>query len=419
VRASNQRAEYFQEGLFIKLLDHYKHKKKKELFIAFYLIIYSLFLIKTFLDTTMFKISWPDITLFILFELAIIFIGTKVLLIDKHSKNEMLFSIFLAVCFLGTYINTGYISLIAVLILILGAKDAPSRKLIQLYCVIAGIILVITILSSQVGLVENLVYGSRISFGFNYPTDFTAHIFYLVMGYCYLRKEKLTYPELAGILGLGIFSYVFCVARTNAICLLLTSAVFLYLKIRNHVSDKKGSPYVMNPKISRILVFSMPICAFLFIGLTFLYHYLPNNSILMTINSIVSTRLHLGSTGLELYGIHLFGSAFQMVGFGGSTTPPEDYFFLDSSYVLLLIRYGIMVFLAVVTIFVASALRAEKQKDNYLLWILMLIAIQCMIEHHLLEIAYNPFLFLIFSDTVSGDKDEWALINRIKSKLLA
>jgi hypothetical protein len=340
-----------------------------------------------------------------MFELALIFIGIKVFLIDKHSKKEIWFCVFLAVCFLGTCLHTGYIFLAAVLLLILGVKNVPFKRLIQLYCAIAGTLLVITMVSSQVGLVENLVYGSRISFGIIYPTDFTAHIFYLVMGYCYLRKEKLTYSELAGILGLSVFSYMFCIARTNAICLLLTFAVFLYLKIRNRVSDKNGSHYVMNPKYSRILVFSMPICAFFFISLTFLYNDQTSNFILTTINSLVSDRLRLGSIGLERYGIHLFGSTFQMVGWGGSATYPKaEYFFLDSSYVLILIRYGIMVFLAVTTVFVLSSLRAEKQRDNYLLWILTLIAIQCMIEHHLLEIAYNPFLFYIFSKTVSGDK---------------
>ena len=99
-----------------------------------------------------------------------------------------------------------------------------------------------------------------------------------------------------------------------------------------------------------------------------------------------------------------------MFGYGGSTTPPSDYFFLDSSYVLILIRYGILIFLAVLIIFVFSSLRAEKQKNIALLWILTLIAIQCMTEHHLLDIAYNPFLFLIFSETVSEDYNNFSIL---------
>jgi len=404
------------------LLDCIESQKKQKLFITFYLIIYFAILVKDFLDTTMFLIRWPDVIPLILVESTLLLIGTKILLIDKHSKKEIWFYIFISVGFLGTALYTGYIFLLVDLLLILGAKNVPFRKLVQLYCGIVGTLLVITIVSSQVGLVENLVYGSiygrRISFGINYPTDFTAYIFYLVMGYCYLRKGKLTYLELTGILGLSVFSLVFCHARTNAICLLLTFAVFLYLKIRNRVSDNNGSHYIMNPKFSRVLAFSMPICALCFISLTFLYHAQTSNIAFTTINSLVSNRLHLGSIGLERYGIHLFGSAFQMVGWGGSTTPRAEYFFLDSSYVLLLIRYGLMVFLAVMTIFVLSSLRAEKQKDFALLWILTLISIQCMFEHHLLEIAYNPFLFLIFSETLSGDKDDGGLINTVKSKLL-
>jgi hypothetical protein len=396
-------------------------EKGQRLFRAFYLIIYSVTLVKTFLDTTMFRIPWPDLTEVILLELTIIFIIPKILLLDKHSTKEIWLFILLAVCFLGAFIHTGYGFLLCNLILILGAKNVPFKKLIRVYCTIAGTLLVITMVSSQVGLVENLVYirnGSRISFGFNYPTDFTAHIFYLVMGYCYLRKGNLAYPGLAGILGLSVFSYIFCDAKTNALCLLLTFGVFLYLKIRNRISAKNGCLYVLNPKCSRILTFTMPICALCFISLTYLYHDQTSNTILTTINNLVSGRLQLGSIGLERYGIHLFGSAFQMIGLGGSTTPRVGYFFLDSSYVLLLIRYGILMLLAVMIIFVRSSLRAEKQKDVALLWILALIALQCTIEHHLLEIAYNPFLFLIFSETVSGDQNDHGLINTVKAKLV-
>lgn len=40
--------------------------------------------------------------------------------------------------------------------------------------------MVVTIAGSQLGIVENLIYGNRISLGFNYPTDFAAHIFSLL-----------------------------------------------------------------------------------------------------------------------------------------------------------------------------------------------------------------------------------------------
>lgn len=381
------------------LFDYPRSRHKQEIFIALYLILYSTFLTYNFLGTTMFKIPYIETSELIMFELALIIIGIKIMLIDGHSKKETLLFIFLTVSFLGAVVYTGYGFLAIPLLFILGAKNVPFKKTIQLFCIITGSLLLITILASQLGLVENLVYTrgahTRISFGFIYPTDFTAHIFYLVMGYCYLRKEDLTYPELAVILGLSVFSLVFCYAKTNAVCLLLTFIVFLYLKVRS--GDRYNDATIS--KCSKVLVFSMPICAAMIIGLTLLYYYLPINSFSITFNHLLNNRPMLGSIGLERYGIHLFGSAFQMVGFGGSTVSRVDYFFLDSSYVLMLIRYGIMVFASVITIFVLSSWRAAKQKDYTLLWILALISLQCVMEHHLLEIAYNPFLLLVFANT--------------------
>jgi hypothetical protein len=381
---------------------HIKESQKyQNIFINAYLTIYSIWLIITFLDTTMFHINYPDFTYIVLLEITVIFVGIKMILFDKHSKVELWLCIFLIISFGGSFINSGYGFLLPVLFLILGAKNVPFKKLLQIYCAISGTLIIITVIASQTGLVENLIYkrnGQRISFGFNYPTDFTAHIFFFFMGYCYLRKESLSYLELIGILGLGIFSYIFCGARTNFLCLLLTFLVFLFLKIHYNISYKKDIIHTINPIFSKVLVFSMPICALCIFVLTLFYHNLPSSIISTTLNSMMSGRLNWYSVGLDRYGIKIFGSAFTMIGNGGSTEPVTNYFFLDSSYILLLIRYGIMIFLSVIVIFLINSVQAHNNKNYYLLLILTLIAIQCIMEHHLLEIAYNPFMFFILSD---------------------
>jgi len=357
-----------------------------------------------FLDTTMFKISWPGSIQIILMELLLIFTAIKYLSQDKSSKREKWLHLLLATSFVGSAIFSEYIFLLIPLFFILGAQNVPFRKLVQIYCIIAGTLMVVTIAGSQLGIVENLIYGNRISLGFNYPTDFAAHIFFFALAYCYLRKDRLTYIELAGILVLSIFTMIFNHARTNSICLFLTFAVFLYLKVRTEVSSRKGTDYKMSPNLSKVLVMSMPICAALIIGLTFLYNYDPGLPFIRTIDKFLTGRLYWGNLGLEQYGIRLFGSTFDMVGAGGATAVKEDYFFLDSSYVLLLIRYGIMVFLSVITVFILSAKRAFAEKDIVLLWILALISIQCTIEQHLLEMAYNPFLYYLFSSNHQGER---------------
>lgn len=369
-----------------------------------YVTMYALILAITCLRTTMFNIPWP--LKFMQITLVMVFIVTSPkMVLDRLNTHELVLYLFIFFSFLGSFAQNGYMLLLFPLPFILGAKNLPFRTILHIFCVVTGAILVITMVFSQLGLVENLVYGNRISFGFVYPTDFAAHIFFFVLAYCYLRKDRLTYIELAGILGLSIFTMIFNHARTNSICLFLTFAVFLYLKVKTEVSSRKGTDYKMNPNLSKVLVMSIPICAALIIGLTVLYHYWPSNAYLITLNNLLSTRLHLGSLGLERYGIHLFGSPFAMVGFGGTLiNPGTKYFFLDSSYVLMLIRYGLLVFISVVGMFVYNSWRAFKQNDYILLWILALISLQCVMEHHLLEIAYNPFLLLAFSQTSLNNK---------------
>lgn len=63
--------------------------------------------------------------------------------------------------------------------------------------------ILLTIILSQTGLVENLIYDQhgriREAFGFVYPTDFAAQIFFLFAAWACLRELRITYLELAGM----------------------------------------------------------------------------------------------------------------------------------------------------------------------------------------------------------------------------
>ena len=381
-------------------------EKSQRIFENIYLFLYAAMLFVELLNTTMFPFAWTEIAGIYVFFASFIVLGVKAALIDRRSTREILIKALLFVAFMGMFFATHYLFVLYSFILIVGAQDVPFRKIIRIYCIAAAVVLASTVIASQLGLVKNLIYvqgdRTRISFGFIYPTDFTALLFYFAMAYGYLRKERISYPELAGILGLGIVSDVFCDARTNSILLIMAAAVFLYLKIRSRAAVRSGRAYVMHPVLSKLLVWAMPVCAAGLIGVTFLFTILENNAVLKKLDSILTGRLNWGSLGIKNYGVHLFGKVIHLYGWGGSTTPPKQYFMLDSSYVLLLLRYGILVLLCVLLIFVLSSLRAEKQRDYTLLWILAFIAVQCAMEHHLIEAAYNPFLVLFFADTMAG-----------------
>ena len=113
------------------------------------------------------------------------------------------------------------------------------------------------------------------------------------------------------------------------------------------------------------------------------------------IDALYKRKQYIFETGLNLESAAFF---FQKSN-GGSTETPLNYFFLDSSYISILLQYGLIMFVMILILWGIIGLRARKEKDWVLLWILAIIAFQSIMEQHLLDISYNPFLWILFAET--------------------
>ncbi|MBR3165641.1 MAG: hypothetical protein IKF16_05675, partial [Lachnospiraceae bacterium] len=75
----------------------------------------------------------------------------------------------------------------------------------------------------------------------------------------------------------------------------------------------------------------------------------------------------------------------------------EAYYFLDSSYAMLLIRYGWIPFATAAALWTGMGLRARRAGDQKLLCIMTVIAFHAMSEHHFPDVQYNMLLILPFA----------------------
>ena len=91
--------------------------------------------------------------------------------------------------------------------------------------------------------------------------------------------------------------------------------------------------------------------------------------------------VHL-SEKFNKYGIKLFGTAFDMIGGGNETIIRPGYNFVDSSFCMILVRYGWIVLLAVFLIYFIVERKALKAGDRKLMVAFALISVHSAIEHH-------------------------------------
>lgn len=374
---------------------------------ALYLTAAALYILKSSLSGVLFHIPWPHDYEYIvqIFACAVIFI--KLGYTKAYSGKEWLVCVLTSTVLGFSWLSTRYDFLIDTALLTLGAAGMPYRKILKTGFWTGLFVLLLGISGAITGCIPDLVYMEeahcRHAFGIAYPTDFAAHVVFLAITGWALYGGTLTFFPAVCALGLAFFVYCYCSAYCSAIVLCLLTAAVLYHLLGEKLGRQGNALFLMTKRIDRLLIYAAPFCAGVMILLTFLYG--TGNELLNSLNILLSHRLYLGWEAINTYGLKPFGTAFELIGSGGGIARSwiYKYNFVDSSYILILVRYGFMTLLAVLLQFIWLGRKALKNGRRAVALGAALIAVHSMIEHHLPEIAYNLFLLLPFADFTDTD----------------
>lgn len=258
------------------------------------------------------------------------------------------------------------------------------------------------------GLAENLVYyqgegGERVrmALGICYPTDLAAYVVFLMFAYVCVRDEYITYLEIGVMEVLAGAVYYITDARTDFIVMEMLVVVVLLAK-----KFKKQFEKLMNKKWVKIayVLFPIILCIMVY-ALSIGFDY--DNDLLVSLNKKMSNRLLMGRTTFDNYSINGFGQYVFEQGSGGDTGFNSSYFFIDSSYLSIGIKHG-MIMLGM--LWVGSTAIILKITKNYKKYFLMLVVfmifIQSVMEHHYIQYWYNPFLLVFFCEYTAEKKND-------------
>lgn len=359
-----------------------------------YLIIYGAIFTYEFLNTTMFEIQWPPRFGYIFLAASALYTIAKFIWHNTYTKKEMFLSAVILFAFLMPALLTEYRFLWWIGFLIVGAKDVEFRKILKVYLVIGITIMVVAFAASQCGIIEDLqyvtnrgeVFYTRHAYGIVYPTDFAAHIFYIVLAtlICFERELNLLGKSWVCLLAAGCV-YMVANAQTSTMCLV----AFVLLCIVERLFRK----HMMT--IGKAMQWMPVVCATSFLGLA--YNYNTENESLVKLNALLSTRLELSKKAFDMYEVKWFGQYIPEVGSGNSVEYKPDYFFLDDVYIRILLEYGLFLFIVVLMMLMLTSKVAILKQQHMLALAILAIAIHSIMEHHLLEMAYNPTILAVFA----------------------
>lgn len=359
--------------------------------------------------TTMFP--FPRIISKLCFGLAILFIGLKILLYDRYPFRRLICIGIMALDSLLVIYSSHYLNIFFWVLLILGAKDISFKKILQIYLIITISIMALAFIASMTGVIENLKYvtddrGVRQAFGCVYTTDFSSHIFYIALVIFYLKGNRLHWFHYVALIVIAGLVYHFCNTRLDCISMVLTALLF---GIGNYITQGIQKPPAVSLLWNKLWSFASPWIMPAFAALSFFATLSYNNgesAFWSKVNSLITGRLSLCIRGIRDYGFTFFGQKIDMIGAGSTTIFPDNYFFIDCSYILVCLRYGVIALFLLLIVYSLSCIK--NKKDIYFLYAITLVSINCVIAHHILELEYNPFALALLSQCVRPVADNFS-----------
>ena len=435
-------------GSFRKASNALRHFVKKYFETAFYVYL-AFIVLKSMLTATMIPVNWWNTRLENILQLvALVMVMWKAASDDIWTTRERVLAVFLCGSLLLSWHSYSYAFIYELAVLIFLAHGMEFRKILTVHLAVSLAVTLVTVILALSGRIENLTYyqeshnyRARMAFGFLYPTDFCAHLFFMTLSYVWLRLRRIRWGEIIAIAVLGIFTWVCCDARTTTLLFALLVLRLGIMKLRAHrASSVKSADHAacgsrttraaqgsaehragtaqksaerrtgtavfscFREWIDWLIVLSAPIFAALMILMSRFYS--ESSRFLRFVNRALNKRLYYGHIGFDRYNVRLWAQNVEMHGAGGAVKRTTEYFFLDSSYVNILLRLGLVVLAAMLMILVITANRERKTGDHLKLFLLFLIIAACVIEHHLIEIQANPFLLLVLAADV-GRRDDF------------
>lgn len=379
----------------VELLKKY-HVDKILFFLAF-----MVYIVGHFLSGTMYIYILDKSLPYTIWMVACMLALLKIFLVNVYSDwRDLCLIVSIGLIVWASSLNTNTWDMIYYYVMIVAAQDINFKSIVKVFLATVVTMLIFTIVSAKLGViagVTNMRLGSsdlRYALGTVYPTDLAARLFYIELFYIALRKFKLNLPEYITCLSLTVFTYIVTDTKLDVLLMLLLilavylkDAIILLLeKIQN-----LGVTLILGSMVVMIIILT--------------YGYSSKMWILNKINNILSGRLSVGHIAFENFNVPFFGQIIEQTGNGGLHHGVYSYFFIDCSYIRVLMMNGLFSFLILVAFLVILSNKFLNEKAYSLEIALLFVALSSIIDQHLLEISYNCLLLAMFAD-ISYFKNE-------------
>lgn len=329
--------------------------------------------------------------IFSIIDKAFVVLAIFIIFMQNEKYNIKRFILMCIVCVVLciNYFITKDNALIKIFFLVVAFKDLNFNKFIKVDLIIRGLCFTFVIILYKLQIIENIIIyradGTiRQSLGFSHPNALGAYIMSISFSYIYIRYKNIKLRDVILLFLALIFATIYTDSRTATAGILL---LFIFIALNKLVKNKK------NRRIVKKCIPLIPVfCAILSVLCTLLYN---KYEFISDLDSILSKRIMYSNYFWKEYGVSMFGQDITTV----STVEAALYNLtpkiLDNTYILVLIKYGIINFIIfnVLSFKSLKYLLKENNKTSQMLVIILVVYYICgMLESWLIKFSYNIFI---------------------------
>lgn len=396
--------------------------KQDEILENAFLLVLALYLFHIFIEGTTIGVNIPYSFEWLVRVLAAGIGILRIQRIEKKKKSDYVLLFIFIIGFAISYFKTGYTFLLDYVVFILGCFGIEYKKVLKVYLIVGTTVLAAAIFATFIGQATDIVYlrkyakvettdkvfdkiygkiilmgekgekQVRHSFGVMYCTDFGAWCFSLALVlWVYLEGiPSILFAPFFFLMSYMV--YTLAGARNVAGMFLIAAALAVLDGILNLLKRMDFFKKILNVVCGSVAAAFAPVC----LGVVYyVLYWIKDEQIIDFVNGLVSHRLSLSKKMITRYGITWLGNVFDMVGNGGGNESfRAEYTFLDISYVLMVVRYGILFSILVLLLYMLVGIKGSKSQNYRIPMVIALFAAQGIVEHHMVEHAYVIFLML-------------------------
>lgn len=321
--------------------------------------------------------------------ITLVMLVIQILFFQSYSITELFRVIAISAPIVIATILSGNNLLMSTWLFVIASKHMNFERSIQYLYFTQIVMLMIVLYAFFTGSIKECTYyrGTilRHSLGFTHPNLLGVRVFEICACRFYLKRENPRFGDILVTAVCAVLVYMVTNSQTATISLVM----LLGFSVINLVMNYRKKSIEL---FARAMIWLSVLPALVSVVLSIID--VKKNSLLCQFDKFMSYRFSGCHSMIHFFGVKLLGQDIQLkikrhiIGW-------YYQFWLDNAYMSILLRYGVIVFVIFMTLYIMTMILLYKSAQYELIEILGLYAIYGIMENNFFSLSQNLFLLLL------------------------